>query len=267
MPSKKGKGKTNSQPNSAQASPSNTNQARPQGEDLSKVPPANPKPQPTFTQTTNADWLKIETLDDELKIFLNGNTDQDSVTALKLYRIIVHFHPNTPARPNHQKDKLWDKFISDVFPLIKPHLLPPAPAPMQTESSAFDFDPLNRKTTRKQLADSVHAVNPKLSVPSSTPRDRLLVLYKVFIDKDLNLPWLTEYLKVPKAVPRQHVQRLCMEELRMILQDQAPHVFIHLGPMTLGVLVNLYIRFVCEEPVSDDLLVRGFHYSLFREKA
>jgi hypothetical protein len=266
MPSKKGKAKTSSQPNSAKDPPSDAAHSRPPAENLPRALPPEDVFKPTLPETTNAEWIKLQTLADDPKIFLNGDTDQSSVTCLKLYRILAHFNPGTSSRPGDRKDKLWDAFITHVFPILKPHIKPPASAPMETESSSIDFDPLHRKTTRKQLTDAVHTVNPKLTIPSATPRDRLLVLYKVFIDKDLYLPWLTEFISSPK-IGRHKVKSLCMEELRMTLQEHAPHVFIHLGPMNLGVLINLYLKFVIGDHVSNDLIVRGFHYSLFRNKA
>lgn len=221
-------------------------------------------------ESTNAVWIKLQTLDDDLKIFLLHGVEKssDGVTCLKIYRILVHFNPKTKARPHHLKDKLWDEFTKDVLPLLKNHMTPPPQASMQTDPSSFDdFNPLNRKTTRQQLIDAVRSVNKRISIPATSPRDRLLVLYKAFIDKDLQLGWLTEFIKSPNIVKQERVKDLSMEELRMTLQVHAPHVFIHLGPMNLSVLMNLYIRFVIEEQVSDDLLVKGFHYSLFYKSA
>lgn len=211
--------------------------------------------------------MKIQTLDDDLKVFLQPDITKSSkgITSLKLYRILVHFNPNTPSRPSNLKDLLWSKYVTDVAPLLKPHLLPEPAASMETESSSHDFDPLSRKTTRKQLTDAVHSVNRQFFIPSNSPRDRLLVLYKKFVDKDLSLPWLTNFIKSPKVVKPERVHTLSMEDLRMTLQEQAPHVFIHLAPMSMSVLINIYIKFVCDEPVGDDVLVKGFHYSLFRQ--
>lgn len=218
----------------------------------------------TSPETTNANWIKVQTLDDELKVFLQPGTNKNTtgITSLKLYRILVHFNPGTKLRPTTLKQILWDTFISDVFPLLKPHMLPPPPAPMDDDSWKNDFNPLSKKTTRMQLSSAVHSVNPKFGIPGGTPRDRILVVYKALVDKDLFLPWLTEYIRPPKIVSRGRIQQLNMEELRMTLQQHAPHVFIHLGPMTLSVLVNLYIKFVIEDEVAEDVLVRGFHYSL-----
>ncbi|EGF99331.1 uncharacterized protein MELLADRAFT_94676 [Melampsora larici-populina 98AG31] len=279
---KKGKAKTLSQPNSAKTdagadastSHASTDSKMPQGAppagpNPSGFHPMNPEPQKMSPETTNEDWLKVQTLNDDLKIFLTPGNEKNTpgITSLKLYRILVHFNPKTKHRPNTLKEILWNAFISDVFPLLKPHMLPSPPAPMESEFLYNDFNPLSKKTTRKQLTDTIHSVVPKFGIPGSSTRDRILIVYKAFVDKDLKLPWLTEFIKPPNVVSKARVGDLSMEELRMTLQERAPHVFIHSGPMSLGVLINLYIKFVIEDPVAEDLLVRGFHYSLLRKEA
>ncbi|EGG00105.1 uncharacterized protein MELLADRAFT_93857 [Melampsora larici-populina 98AG31] len=234
----KGK-KTKSQPNSAKTSGADNPTVA--ASDPHKIPPQTSFPNLTQMpsdqskpELTNAHWLKVQTLDDDLKIvFLVPGVDITSagVTCLKLYRILIHFNPKSSSRPSHRKDKLWAEFAKDVVPILMPHMLPPPPAPMQTETSFSDFNPLSRKTTRPQLISAVRTVNTIIYIPTSCTRDSLLVLYKAFIDKDLPLPWLTEFIKSPNIVKQDRVKDLCMEELRMTLQEHAPHVFIHLPPM------------------------------------
>lgn len=199
--------------------------------------PSEP-PQPP-AEPTNASWLKVQTLDDDLKdIFWNHNVAKTSrgVTCLNMYRILCHFNAETKHRPYHLKDKLWNGFLKEVSPVIQPYLVSPPPTPMQTEANLEDFDPLSRNTTRKDLADSVRQVNPRLYIPTTSPRNWLLVLYKTFIDHDLHLPWLTKYVTSPRVVHQSRIKSLSMEDLRMTLQERAPHVFIHMAALNLSVL-------------------------------
>lgn len=284
--SKKGKSKTASQPNSAKSEPDpdrktssppappgisstslpmQTEPGGPPANSPSGFPPSIHAFQAMPPGSSTDDWMKVQTLDDTLKIFLQPNIGKDDVTSLKLYRILVHFNPKTSSRPGNLKALLWDAYLKEVYPLLKPHLAPEPPAPMESQSSTIDFNPLHRKTTQQHLITAVHLIVPKFVIPSASPRDRLLVLYKAFVDRDLHLPWLTDFIEAPNVVGRDRISQLNMEELRMTLQQQAPHVFIHLSSMSLPVLINLYIKFVIEEPVADDVLVKGFHYSLFEQ--
>ncbi|KAH9809866.1 hypothetical protein DFH28DRAFT_933251 [Melampsora americana] len=228
----------------------------------------NIPPKPSPPDNCNNVYFKVETLDDKLRaIILQHDAEQNvqEMTTLQMYRILVHFNPATKSRPHHKKSLLTSDLLANVFPLIRPYVLPaPATQPMQTDQSIdHDFDPLSRKITKNQLTAAIRTANPKFTIAPGSRTDSLLLLYKVFVDKDLLIPPLPDYIKPPRSVSPSKIGGLHMEELRMTLQYHCPHVFIYSGPMSLPVLTNLYLKFVCEENVPDDVLVRGYHYALF----
>ncbi|KAH9818306.1 hypothetical protein DFH28DRAFT_1123430 [Melampsora americana] len=233
------------------------------------LPP--PPPPPNFTHnTSNNVYFKVQTLDEDLRVILDHDVEAkpDKITNLKMYRILVHFDPKTKSRAHHRKSLLWNAIQSDVLPLVKPYRSPEPAMPMAAERTfERDFNPLSRKTTRNQLITAIKASNPNFVIPTGSTIESLLILYKKFVDKDIKIPSLVDYIKPPKLVPAEHVDGLIMEELRMSLQYHAPHVFIHSSTISFTVLSNLYIKFVLEEEVAEDVLIRGFHYSLFRESA
>ncbi|EGG08503.1 uncharacterized protein MELLADRAFT_84682 [Melampsora larici-populina 98AG31] len=235
-------------------------------------PPAPPGTKPDLSEQsgTNAVYFKVQSLSDDLRGFLchDYKEKKQSFKNLDYYRIfIVHFDPGTTARPTNRKDKLIERFEAKVLPLIKTYQFPAPPIPMQTDQpSRKDFNPLARRTKRADLVHAILQAKPKTVIPTSARGDGLLYLYKEHVDPDLVIPGYTKFIKPPNVVRRAEVNTLFMEDLRLTLQDQAPHVFVHSIPMTHPVLVNLYIKFVLEEEVEPGLLVCGFHYSLLREK-
>ncbi|EGF97888.1 uncharacterized protein MELLADRAFT_84180 [Melampsora larici-populina 98AG31] len=232
------------------------------------APPQPPLQNPT--ETLNATYFKIQALPDNLHSFLDHDYEEkkESYKNIDYYRILSHFNPSTLSRPNHRKDKLIADFIKHVLPLIKPYQLPPPPLPMQTEQSTRkDFNPLSKRAKREDLMGVIWDSDSSVVIPKAATSNGLLYLYKEHVDKDLQIPGDTPFIRPPNVVRRAEVKSLLMEELRLTLQDQAPHVFIHSIPMSHTVLVNLYIKFVLDETVQPGLLVRGFHYSLLREKA
>lgn len=224
----------------------------------------------TFNHSNNLHF-KIQTLDDQLRMILEHDAHQriQEIACTQMYRVLVHFNPATKSRPYHKKILLTNDLLANVFPLIHPYVLPaPTTQPMQTEQSIHhDFDPLSRKTTKHQITAAIRNANPKFTIAPSSRTDSLLILYKAFVDKDLLIPPVPEYIKPPRTVPCSKVGSLRMEELRMCLQYHCPHVFIYSDPMSAPVLMNLYIKFVLEEDVPDDVLVRGYHYALFSKSA
>lgn len=74
-------------------------------------------------------------------------------------------------------------------------------------------------------------MNPHVIIPRAATSDGFLYLYKEHVDKDLQIPGQTDFIKSPSVVSRAQVKNLLMEELRLTLQDCAPHVFIHSIPM------------------------------------
>lgn len=156
--------------------------------------------------------------------------------------------------------------MNDVLPLLKLYQSPAPPQPMQTDHKPRkDFNPLSGKVKRQDLIDIILEADSKVIIPKGATNDGLIYLYKEHVDKDLHIPWQTEYIKSPSVVQHPHVKSLLMEKLRLTLQDHAPHVYVHSIPISHTVLVNLYIKFVLEEEVAPGLLVRGFHYSLLRK--
>ncbi|EGF97216.1 uncharacterized protein MELLADRAFT_87246 [Melampsora larici-populina 98AG31] len=256
-------------------SPQGSNPNQPATSDA-KAPPLpseiNPVPNPSHISveyphgdTLNSTYFKIQTLPDNLRHFLEHDFEEkkERYKNIDYYRILVHFNPATESRPTSRKDKLIDAFMKDVFPFLKPYRAPAPPQPMQTDRK--DFNPLSRRVKRQELIDVILETDRKVIIPNGVTNDGLLLLYKQHVDKDLNIPWQVEYIKPPNIVQRPQVKTLLMEELRLTLQDRAPHVYVHSTPMSHAVLVNLYIKFVLDEEVAPGLLVRGFHYSLLRK--
>ncbi|EGG07282.1 uncharacterized protein MELLADRAFT_85644 [Melampsora larici-populina 98AG31] len=232
-------------------------------------PPFQPPPQ-KLGETLNATYFKIQTLPDNLHSFLDHDYEakQKTYKSIDYYRILAHFDPATLSRPNHKKDKLIAAFTKHVLPLIKPYQQPPPPLPMQTDKpTRTDFNPLSKRAKRDDLMGVIWDADSSVVIPKAATSNGLLYLYREHVDKDLQIPGDTPFIKPPNVVRRAEVKSLLMEELRLTLQDRAPHVFIHSTPMSHPVLVNLYIKFVLDEEVQPGLLVRGFHYSLLRKEA
>lgn len=253
------------------------------GNQTSRIKPTTPPPQspknPSFDhleQSTgkppeammNSTYFKVQTLDNDPRQFLNHDYEYNKEVpkCLQYYRILVHFNSETTSRPTHRKDKLIAAFMKDVFPLLRPYRMTAPPAPMQIDQKILkDFNPTSRRVKKQDLVDVILEAKPTAIIPKGTKNDALLYLYKEHVDNDLKLPGQTQFIRPPNVVQRAQVHGLLMEELRLTLQDLAPHVFIHLNPMTHTVLVNLYIKFVIDEEVEPGVLVRGFHHSLLRK--
>ncbi|KAH9810713.1 hypothetical protein DFH28DRAFT_1085482 [Melampsora americana] len=225
-----------------------------------------PASYPPKMEPINAMWLKVQTLDNDLRVFLEHNVEdlKLKIQNIKTYRIIMHFNPASKSRVMHNKDKLWAVFLSDVLPHLRPYLL--SPPPVSTDSRVpRDFNPLGRKTTRKQLRDAILEAKPDFSIPSNTTIENLLVLYKTFIDKDLKID-IPEFIEPPKLVSPSEIDGLYLDEMRMSLQYHCPHIYIHSAGLTTEILSCLYISEILDEPIPKGKLVRGFHYSLFRDE-
>ncbi|EGG02885.1 uncharacterized protein MELLADRAFT_90480 [Melampsora larici-populina 98AG31] len=223
----------------------------PPGHSSSKPPHEHP------AASLNSTYFLIQTLPDNLRGFLDHDYEnkKESYKCIDYYQILTHFDPATKSRPNHKKAKLIDEFLVKVLPLIKPYQLPVPPLPMQTErTTPRDFNPLSRRVCRQDLANVIWESDSSVVIPKAATSKGLLHLYKEHVDKDLRIPGDTKYISSPKVVKRLEVKSLLMEELRLSLQDHAPHFFIHSIPMTHTVLVNLYIKFVLEESVQPGLL-------------
>ncbi|EGG00617.1 uncharacterized protein MELLADRAFT_93113 [Melampsora larici-populina 98AG31] len=206
---------------------------------------------------SNETYYKIQSMTSEMRVFLEHDFESkwESVKCYDYYRILLHFNPATKSRPNHKKILLYNAFKEKVYPILKPYMLPPQPIPMQTESTARrDFNPLSRRVKKDQLATAILDSRPITVIPAGADIRGLLYLYREHVDKDLIIPGDSEFIRTPSVVHRDMVKDLVMEELRMTLQERAPHVYIHSVPMSHTVLVNLYIMFVLGEPVEPGML-------------
>ncbi|EGG12200.1 uncharacterized protein MELLADRAFT_89342 [Melampsora larici-populina 98AG31] len=231
--------------------------------------PFNPFHNPS-NETSNENWYKIQSMmtNSDMRVFLQHDFESkwESIKCYEYYRIILYFNPATKSRPNHKKSLLYKAFKDEVYPILKPHVLPVPPTPMDTEQKVRkDFNPLSRRVRKDQLVTAVLDSRPVTTIPKNSDIGSLLYLYREHVDKDLKIPGDSEFVRPPNVVHRDNVKELLMEELRMSLQEHAPHVFIHSTPMSHTVLVNLYIKFVLDEPVEPGMVVRGFHYSLLRK--
>lgn len=234
-------------------------------------PPPLPSSNPfQKNEVSNETWYKLQSMPSSMRVFLEHNFEEkwQDVKCLEYYRILIHFNPETKSRPHHKKSLLYKAFKDDVAPILQPYKIPAPPAPMQTDNPIRkDFNPLSRRVKREQLVTAILDARPSTAIASDADIGSLLYLYRAHVDKDLQIPGDTEYVRSPNVVTREMVKDLLKEELRMSLQDRAPHVFIHARAMTHPNLVNLYIKFVLDEEVESGVLVRGFHYSLLRNKA
>ncbi|EGF98761.1 uncharacterized protein MELLADRAFT_95399 [Melampsora larici-populina 98AG31] len=236
------------------------------------LPPGPPPLQPlpphpaAFTSTQDSVvWSLVQTLPSDLRVFLEPDyeTKLKKILKVQFYRILLHFDPATKSRVTHLKADLNAAFKKDVLPRIQPFLTPRAPAPMDTDddSKNVDFNPLGRKTTRKMLIEAIRHKAPNVIIPAAARRDGLLLLYQQHVDKGLIIPGQTLTIRKPHAIRPDAVEGTDMEDLRLGLQCHAPHIFLHSIPMTHQVLVDCYMHFIHEEPLTSSL-VAGFHYSV-----
>ncbi|EGG10124.1 uncharacterized protein MELLADRAFT_94493 [Melampsora larici-populina 98AG31] len=228
------------------------------GPDQPPPPPPHESSIKVSGELSNKIYYKIQSMTSDMRVFLQHDFESkwELIKCYDYYRILLHFHPATKSRPNHKKLLLYNAFKDKVYPILKPYMLPPPPIPMQTESAARrDFNPLSRRVKKEQLSTVILDSRPITVIPAGADIRGLLYLYREHVDKDLNIPGDSEFIRTPSVVPRDLVKDLVMEELRMTLQERAPHVFIHSVPMSHTVLANLYIMFVLGEPVEPESLI------------
>ncbi|EGG00612.1 uncharacterized protein MELLADRAFT_93098 [Melampsora larici-populina 98AG31] len=211
-------------------------------------------------------WPKIQTLPETLHVFLRSDFDSiaSKTTNLDYHRVLYHFDPKTKSRPSHTKAKLKKDFDDNLKPLLLPFAIdPPKPDADASETSPpdIDFDPLHRRTTRAMLSQAILSRRPGYSIASDARIDQILILYKAFVDPDLLLPVNREFIHKPKCLTADKARQKTIEYLRFALQCHAPHIFVHSVSLTHPLLLDLYIKFVIEDPVPDGRLVCGYHYS------
>lgn len=226
-----------------------------------------PSPESHAPQSINHTMLAlVQGLTPDLQFFLEPNHKKQlkSITKIQIYRVLLHFNPQTASQYAHPKSQLYKAFENELLPHLKAFQLPPAPASMQVDETLIskDFNPLGRRTTRKMLYDTIIKKTPGCDIPSSSRLDGLRLLYQAHVDPNLIIPGQTATVRKPRVVSTNKLDDMDMEDLRLALQSHAPRVFVHSTPMSHKVLRNLYIKFVLEEEVPPLLLVRGFHYSI-----
>lgn len=243
----------------------------PKGQSVYGSPPtpaAHPPPPPPARRVPDAIVAKAELIPIDLRACTLHDFKPKVLTRLQLYRLMFHFDPNTKCRPNHSKTSLETAFSTDVAPLIRPFVSaapPVTPVKMQTdgEDAENDFDPLSRKTTRAMLAEAISKRDPTLNISSSARTDQLLWLYKDVVDPKLPLGDYPEYGNVPRILKGYGVKQLSIEELRHALHVHAPQIFVHTVALTKPCMINMYHRFVSEEPIKSECrLILGYHYTI-----
>lgn len=213
---------------------------------------------------------KVQTLPDDLKVFLNHDFEakREKIKNLQYYQLLYHSNQKTKGRPSHKKSKLQEVFDDEVKDLLRLYTRSPVVIlePMQTEESESpDFNPLSRKTTQGMLSEAIRKKAPGVSIPDTARIDQLLWLYKAKIDPGLELPKATEFSRIPRILPVERLAKETAEELRHGLQAHAPHIFVHSIALTPPCLVNLYTYFVIEGELSPDRVpVLGFHYAVIK---
>lgn len=212
----------------------------------------------------------VQTIPGDLRICLDHDFQlkRSQLTQLQLYCLLFHFNPKISGQPTHKIDSLFDKFISDVQPLISSFISPPPPPPevlMQTDSNDDDkdFDPRGRKITHAMLAGVITKRDPKFNISTSARTEQLLWLYKDVVDPQLPLAKNTKFSYIPRVLKGQRIKEISIEELRHALQVYAPHIFVHTVGLTKSTLVNMYLKFIAEEPLPENhRLVLGYHYAI-----
>lgn len=227
-------------------------------------PPSQPPPPPPMTMPnpeSSAVWYLVQTLPEDLRVFLEPAYEDkyNKILKLQFYCTLLHFDPATNSRMSHLKADLNAGFKKDVLPRILPFLLPQSPTPMETDDSKanLDFNPLGRKTTRKMLSEAIKRKAPNVPIPGAARRDGILLLYQEHVDAGLVIPGQTKTARRPHHVKPHEVKDQDMEDLRFALQCHAPNVFIHSTPMTHQVLVDCYLHFLLEEKIPPALWFVG----------
>ncbi|EGG09632.1 uncharacterized protein MELLADRAFT_95819 [Melampsora larici-populina 98AG31] len=151
--------------------------------------------------------------------------------------------------------------MTDLRPLLEPFLIRTSVPPSDTLKPDIDFDPLSRHTTRAMLCDAIHSRCPGVTIRQDARVDQVLVLYKAHVDPDLVLPFSKEFSCKPKTLAAGKAHKKTIEFLRFSLQCHAPYIFVHSVGLVHPVLVDLYIKFVCEEDVPEGRVISGYHYS------
>lgn len=222
-------------------------------------------PQSNFSNLfTHPLWPKVQALPQDLHVFLQSDFDPMAlgIKNLNYYRVLVHFNPGTSSRPTHTKPKLTKDFMTNLRPLLEPFLMRTSvPTPSETLKPNIDFDPLGRHTTRAMLCDTIHSRCPGVTVRQDARINQVLVLYKAHVDPDLVLPVRKEFSCKPKILAPEKADNRTIEFLRFSLQCHAPYIFIHSAGLVNAVLVDLYIKFVCDEDVPKGRVILGYHYS------
>ncbi|EGF97269.1 uncharacterized protein MELLADRAFT_114467 [Melampsora larici-populina 98AG31] len=215
---------------------------------------------PPHARTSRADdirshplWSQVQSLNDKLRgAFLAHDYEiqKPKIKKDQIYRILLHFDPNTEHRVTHRKDKLINAFETELLPRLGPFIQAPPPQPMETD---VDFDPLT--ATQRALREAIHRRKPALTIPEGVNPHGLRLLYKEYVDNDLVVPAAKEFSTKPRGVTAANIKTKTIEQLRFILQSKNPEVFIHLTPLTRSVCVDIYTRFVLEEEVAPGRLI------------
>lgn len=176
-------------------------------------------------ETSNKHWYKIQSMmtNSSMRVFLKHNLEStwESIKCYEYYRVILYFNPTTKSSPNHKKSLLYKAFKDEVYPILKPHVLPVPPTPMDTEQKVGkDFNPLSPRVKKDQLVTAVLDSRPATTIPRNADIGSLLYLYREHVDKDLKIPGSSEFVRPPNVVPRDLVKDLLMEELLMSLQER-----------------------------------------------
>ncbi|EGF98949.1 uncharacterized protein MELLADRAFT_95010 [Melampsora larici-populina 98AG31] len=236
----------------------------PNSTQTAKDPSTSQNPQANFSNLFNHPlWPKVQTLPKDLHVFLEIDFESmaSGIKNLNYYRVLAHFNPETKSRPTHNKAKLTHDFMTDLRPLLEPFLIRTSVPPSDTLKPDIDFDPLSRHTTRAMLCDAIHSRCPGVTIRQDARVDQVLVLYKAHVDPDLVLPFSKEFSCKPKTLAAGKAHKKTIEFLRFSLQCHAPYIFVHSVGLVHPVLVDLYIKFVCEEDVPEGRVISGYHYS------
>lgn len=190
-------------------------------------------------------YPKIESLESDLRPFLKDDWETNQtykLTKPKYYSILLHFDPETSARPSHKKDVLVSKFKKDLLPKLQPFRTSPPPAndTMETDDgSNEDYDPLSRRTTITMLANTIEKLNPHVKVSKFALKDEVLVLYKYYVNPNLQLP-SSQFTKQPRAVSSKFVPNLSIQMIRHALQFYRPELFLNIPVLRLPNYISLY---------------------------
>ncbi|EGF98795.1 uncharacterized protein MELLADRAFT_95437 [Melampsora larici-populina 98AG31] len=162
-------------------------------------------------------YHKVQTLPNELKPFLCHDWKKNrkyNLTKLKYYSILYHFNTATTARPNIKKELLENQFKTKLLPQLQPFCTPPpSNDEMDTDDDQEDFDPLHRSTTIAMLVNTIHSINPTVNVSSVALKDKVLVLYKHYVNPDLPFHQNSSYTAIPRTVKSKFVSKLSTQAI------------------------------------------------------